>query len=72
MTLSELAESYQDSSTLCRRRAEALEKQIGDPACSETQRLELRRRVCILYGMARETSAIARHLRTYRREEREP
>ena len=72
MTLEELAESYQESSALCRGRADELELQVKDPTLTETQRLLLRRRICILTGMARETSGIARHLRTYhRKEERE-
>lgn len=70
MTMTEWADSYQESSDLCRRRAEELEKQVLDPALGEMQRMDLRRRIGILYGMARETRATAQYLRTYRREEK--
>ncbi len=65
MNLQELSESYAHSSRLCRERAAELNRQVQDPGISETERLLMRRRICILLGMARETGGISRYLHTY-------
>ena len=69
MKLQELAKSYQQSSISCRQRIAELAAQVSDPEISETQRMLLRRRICILTGMARETRAISKYLATYYQEE---
>lgn len=69
MTLEELSREYRDSGEAVRRRACRLEARLSDPDLTETQRLELRRRVNILRTMARDTIATARYLHRYYRKE---
>lgn len=69
MTLQELAASYAESSALCRKRAAELNEAVSDPELSEMERMLLRRRICVLLGMARETGGVSKYLATYRGEE---
>lgn len=65
MTLQELALEYRQSGQALRERVRELEPLLSKPELSETQRLELRRRVSILRSMARDTVATARYLQDY-------
>ena len=71
MTLQELSREYRDSAQLCKQRAAELAAQLDDPGLSETQRLLLRRRICILTAMARDTMGVSSYLHTYYRKENE-
>lgn len=69
MTLQQLSEEYRVSADLCRQRVAELNRQLRDEELSETEKLLLRRRICILSGMVRETASTANYLRTYYGEE---
>lgn len=69
MTLQELSKEYRQSGELVRRRVQALEIQLSAPGMTETQRINLRRRISALSAMARDTIATSRYLARYYHEE---
>lgn len=65
MKLIELSGEYYDSAQLCRRRiCELNERLKSEPMC-EIDRLRMRRRVCVLTSMMRDTLAVSRYLENY-------
>lgn len=69
MTLQELSKEYRQSGEMVRRRVRTLEARLSAPGMTETQRIELRRRLCLLRVMARDTIAMSRYLAQYYSEE---
>lgn len=65
MDLKELAVLYRESGNKCRVRLLELEEYLETGAMSKTERLRLRREVCILGGMARDVIAISNYLENY-------
>lgn len=65
MTLRELSEEYREGANAVRQRVKELEAALHDPELTETQRLALRQRICILTSMARDAVATARYLHNY-------
>lgn len=72
MTLELLSEQYKASGQACKQRARALEAALEDPDITETERMLLRRRVCILMSMARDALETAGYLKHYYDEEVSP
>ncbi|MCI9467675.1 MAG: hypothetical protein HFG45_00025 [Oscillospiraceae bacterium] len=69
MTLQELSKEYRQSGEMVRRRVRTLETCLSVPGMTETQRIELQRRLCLLRVMARDTIAMSRYLAQYYNEE---
>ncbi len=65
MTLKELSAEYRQSGAACRARAAELRRRLEEERMGETQRLRLRRRVCVLASMARDAAATANYLEHY-------
>jgi len=67
MTLQELSREYRESGEAVGRRARELEKRLSAGGLTQTEALELRRRIRLLSAMARDTIATSRYLRRYDR-----
>lgn len=65
MTLKEMSGEYFAGAQSCRTRIAELERQLEEQPMCEIDRLRLRRRICILRGMMRDTLAISRYLKNY-------
>ncbi len=65
MDLKELAAMYRDSGEKCREHLTILEERLASQPMSNTERLKLRREICLLAGMARDTIAISNYLENY-------
>ncbi|MEG1789962.1 MAG: hypothetical protein RR230_04815 [Oscillospiraceae bacterium] len=65
MNLKELAEEYIATGELCRNRAEELRRLLSGEALGETERLRLRRKICVINGMARDAVAVGNYLDHY-------
>ena len=65
MTLAEMAEEYRADALRLRARGAELTKACGTEKLSETEKIILRRRICILNTMERDLTATARYLKNY-------
>ena len=65
MDLTELASLYRESGDKCRSRLAELEEKLESQPMSNTERLRLRREICLLSGMARDAIAISNYLENY-------
>lgn len=65
MTLRELSEEYRQGANAVKQRVKELEAALHDPELTETQRLALRQRICILTSIYRDAVATARYLHNY-------
>lgn len=65
MELIELSEEYYDGAQALRRRIAELKKYVETEPMCEIDRLRMRRRICILTGMMRDSMAISRYLENY-------
>lgn len=71
MTLRELSEEYRAGGNALKRRVRELETALLAPNLTETQRLTVRQRICILTSMSRDAIATARYLHNYYSKEEE-
>lgn len=69
MTLRELSEEYRAGGNAIKQRVRELETALLAPDLTETQRLAIRQRICILTSMSRNAIATARYLYNYYGEE---
>jgi len=65
MTLEEMSEEYRAASEKCRQRFRELCHELRNTDMSETERMLLRRRMCLVEAMAKETMSTARYLKNY-------
>lgn len=65
MKLTELSEQYRQSAEPLRGRIAELRRRLDTEELCELERLRLRRRVCVLSTMLRETIAVSRYLENY-------
>lgn len=65
MKLAELSAEYRSSAQLCRVRIAELRQKLADEQMCEIDRLRLRRRICILTSMMRDTLAVGGYLENY-------
>lgn len=65
MRLIELSEEYYGGAQAIRRRIAELKNSLEDETLCEIDKLRLRRRICILTGMMRDSMAISRYLKNY-------
>lgn len=65
MTLKELSVQYGESAEICRRRFRELQEKLANDVMSETEKLILRRRICLVESMARDAAATSRYLNNY-------
>ena len=65
MNLNELSEQYRAGGEACRLRAAQLTEVLKTEKLPEMERMRLRRRICILMTMARESAATAKYLKNY-------
>ncbi len=65
MKLIELSGEYYEGAQALRRRIAELKSRIETEPMCEIDRLRMRRRICILTGMMRDSMAISRYLENY-------
>lgn len=67
MTIREMAAEYRDSALRFRGRMAELRRICAEEPMSETERIILRRRICVLDTMERELASTAKYLENYYR-----
>ena len=65
MTLEEMGEDYRARARIFYARITELRGEARDPALSETERILLRRRICVLETMERELRSTGLYLKNY-------
>lgn len=65
MDLEELSREYRRTGEMCRAALFRLREQEAREELSETERLRLRRRICVVAGMARDALALSNYLARY-------
>lgn len=65
MTLREMAKEYRGSGREFHARIAELKQKCGNEAMSETERILLRRRICVLETIERELRSTGKYLENY-------
>jgi len=65
MTLEEMAEQYRQTGENCRASLRRLYDELRGRDLSETERLLLKRRICLVESMTRDAYATSRYLANY-------